>query len=115
MTGLLMLNVSPELKFCLHFDKLRLRQSLQLTAGAFVVWSPMLTSSCCSRTAIQDALYVGFAPDQLAAYDAFSRQRVQPKESAVFLVNLRVLAQLFDEFSERDLACAFVSGLSDKI
>lgn len=89
---------------------------LRLTGGAFAVWSQLPAESRGSLEAVRDTLYAAFALDQFAAFDAFTSRRLRPGESPdVFLADLRRTAALFGGVSDRQLVCAFVSGLPDSV
>lgn len=89
---------------------------LRLTGGAFSVWS-QLPEDCRSKVdEVRKALYAAYALDQHAAFEAFTRRRLLPGESAdVFLAELRRLTCLFGGVSEKTLSCAFVAGLPESV
>lgn len=94
-----------------NFESLLL---LRLTGGEFGVWSQLPDVSRGSLEDVKEALYVAFALDQFATYEAFTTRRLQPTESAdLFLADLRRLSTLFGGISDRALECEFVTGLLD--
>lgn len=89
---------------------------LRLTGGAFSVWSQLPADSRSDSEKVRTALYAAFALDEHAAYEAFTSRRLRAGESAdVFLAELRRLAALFGDVSDRTLVCAFVAGLPDSV
>ena len=88
----------------------------RLTGGAFPVWLQLSESERQSKTNVRDALYDAFGMDQLTAYDAYVKRRLQPGESAdVYLADLRRLATLCGGVPESWMTCAFIAGLPGSV
>ncbi|KHJ43408.1 zinc knuckle [Trichuris suis] len=86
------------------------------TGGALAVYLQLPDEDKENVEKLKNALLAAFEVDQFIAYEQFITRRLNPGELPdVFLADLQRLASLFGGVSERQLSCAFVTGLPDDV
>ncbi|KFD59761.1 hypothetical protein M514_28058 [Trichuris suis] len=89
---------------------------LRLTGGVLAVYLRLPDEDKEKVEKLENALLAAFEVDQFIAYEQFITRRLNPGELPdVFLADLQRLASLFGGVSERELSCAFVTGLPDDV
>ncbi|KFD52624.1 hypothetical protein M513_06471 [Trichuris suis] len=87
-----------------------------IAGGALAVYLQLPDEDKENVEKLKNALLAAFEVDQFIAYEQFITRRLNPGELPdVFLADLQRLASLFGGVSERQLSCAFVTGLPDDV